>query len=82
MARSAFLGTNPEGAWITSGLSVTRERVAAKRKDQTESMWFAAAQELRREFDEQSVRISHCVVKMRSNSQIAFAYSNIDACVS
>jgi hypothetical protein len=47
-----------------------------------ESMWFAATQELRREFDEQSVRISHCVVKMRSNSQIAFAYSNIDACVS
>jgi len=48
----------------------------------SEAMWFAAAQELRREFHEQSGRISHCVVKMRSNSQIAFAYSNIDACVS
>jgi hypothetical protein len=46
------------------------------------STWFAAAQELRREFDEQSIRISHGVVKMRSNSQIAFAYSNIDACAS
>jgi hypothetical protein len=42
----------------------------------------AAAQELRREFDEQSVRISHCVVKMRSNSQISLANSNIEARVS
>jgi hypothetical protein len=73
------------GDSANSGMNLlchVQERIAPKWGWERAQQDLQQQKKLGSQLGEQPIRIGHCVVKMRSNSQIAFADSNIDSCAS